>query len=177
MELIAKQLHAFMQAYIDCLNSMYNGAVFTNTGMFKITTRYVNTIPYRYASIDYNSPIYVRSDGIICYMREDLFFQEIPTISDDNLMIFDDKTLVALPILQMYQRTPIVDLVNRCYRDVDDLIHTKYHVNILHTFEELHNAFLDFGFDDESPDYIYDTQYDSMQYYLSYFPLNSIFEE
>jgi hypothetical protein len=186
MELIAKQMHAFMQAYIDCLNSMYNGAIFENTSKFGIITRHDNGIASRYVGITHDNKVYVRSDGTIFYKRPDLFMQEISIDNsnslvfdeDINLVIFEEQILRAIPELQVYQRVPIIDLINLCYRDVDEIMRLNHNTYATYSFDDLYNIFLDFGFDGtEKPEYIYDTQYDSMSYNLSFYPTKSIVGE
>ena len=186
MELITKQMNAFMQAYIDCLNSMYNGAIFENTSKFGIITRHDNGITSRYVGITHDNKVYIRSDGTIFYKRPDLFMQEIPINTsnlfvfdeDTNLVIFEEQVLRAIPELQIYQRVPIIDLINLCYRDVDEILRLNHNTYATYSFDDLYNIFLDFGFDGtEKPEYIYDIQYDSMAYNLSFYPTKSIVGE
>ena len=174
MDRFTAQMHAFMQAYIDCLNSEYDGLIFPNTGTHRIITSRGSDIQVsRYVSITHDNRAYVRSDGAIFYKRPDLMLQEIPSRRDDSyLIVFDDQALLMFPFLQDYQRLPTIDLINYCYKDVEELMEIEHGINILYSFEDLYGIFLDFGFDEtEEPENIYAANVDAMDYNLSYFPL------
>lgn len=176
MDLRIKQLKAFVKAYVDALNTTYCWKLYTTSPKHGIT-RVPDTDGSMYRLCRYipEHNVYTRSDGKIFYRNYKNLLLEIPRkgISADGIVAYIpnyDKPILNILPNELCGGISCIDVVNSCFRDVDELVVSKYNTSFLHNAEELVDYFNQFEYDDtDRPEYIYNTIYnsalDEMDYY------------
>lgn len=179
-------IRAFQSAYIDALNNAFSHIVIPTTGMNNIVITAVNDVHTRMIPINIDKTIYFASCGFIVvfdkYLRRNVVQIEPDDcdINEFDGLVFNNNIYRKLPCLEhvLPKRTNVIDLTNKCFSDVSDVIYNAEGETILPTgyalTEYITDILLSHLYDVSltdywTHDYIYDSAYDEYSDYFSWF--------